>query len=231
MPLPLIPIVVGLACALAGGVIVWVITINWDAIVIWWKGKTLAVLGANETGKTTLIDFLTAGEVPERYDPTSATQPTKGNRYELKDLCLSLKESRDVPGNPHAADQWKTTVQGADILIYLVNAAKLLEGDRQTTSRIERDTKMIRGWLAKTPKSMGCMIIGTWADKIPGYREMDGKAMSDLANRFGQNPSVRSAVRSLRTEQTPEIPVFLGSLERLPDMQRLVMLALKEFAD
>ena len=66
-------------------------------------------------------------------------------------------------------------------------------------------------------------IIGTFADKIPGFSSLTGSDLADLENRVQGNLSVVNAVRSLRLPKTAEVPVLVGSLATLEGAPALVL--------
>jgi GTPase SAR1 family protein len=212
--------------ALVGGTLVVTISINWESIVKAWSGKRLAITGAESTGKTILMRYLTNGVIPQQYTPTQVSEKTKSHIYKLEDLKLALKESLDVPGVGIARDQWESLVKQSDVVLYLVRADLLLEGNKYTEDRLKNDTGLMSPWL-KGGKDKHCFVIGTWADKIPGFRDPDGNVLNALANRFSNHPALIQAVSSLRTDQTKVVHVLIASQERPGDQQRLAMLLLK----
>ena len=214
-------IIVGALGVLFGGSVVVVIAINWEAIVAAWSGKRLAIVGAETTGKTVLLRFLTGGIIPERYNPTRVAEQTNVKTFKLEQLKLVLKKTYDVPGVKLARDEWKSLVEDCDVLLYLVRADLLLSGDNDTAERLRNDAQLINTWLRQKEKA--CFIIGTFADKISGYRDLDGEGLVALGNKFSSNPTLIQAVSSLRTEHTKIVHVLIGSQEKVSDQQRLVM--------
>ena len=57
-------------------------------------GKKFSVLGERETGKTTLINFLTTGTLPKTYVQTLYPKETVENDLELKELKLKIEKSK-----------------------------------------------------------------------------------------------------------------------------------------
>lgn len=128
------------------------------------KGKRFAVLGERRVGKTVLINFLTKGTLSKRYDATRVTRKTEPNDFQLKELELKIKESKDVPGDTSQYGQWKNIVQKADIALYLLRTDRLMEGDKCTEERVKRDIGLIGKWLQEKPKKIPFFIIGTYGD-------------------------------------------------------------------
>lgn len=221
MPFPLIVVII--AALLGGGAAAAVVFVNWNRIKAEWEAKRLAVLGAEQSGKTILIKFLTDGRIPDRYEPTQAAERTRANLYRLEDLHLKIRRSTDVPGLRIAMDQWKEVVKDADVVLYLVRANLLLEEDDYARKRLVDDTEILRSFLINGSKKRACFIIGTWADQIPGYRNLDGEGLVALGRRFAEHPMIKKAVQALRTKQSEKVAVIIGSQERTADQQKLAV--------
>jgi hypothetical protein len=143
------PLIVVIIAALLSAATTAVVVVKWDRIVAEWKAKRLAVLGAEQSGKTVLIKFLTRGRIPDRYEPTQTVEPTRANLYRLEELALKIRRSKDVPGLSIAADQWKAIVKKADVVLHLVRANLLLEEDDYTQKRLVDDmatTTTLENW-------------------------------------------------------------------------------------
>ena len=226
MPIP-VPIIIAIAVAL-GGALGTVITLNWDKILVFFQGKTIAVLGTNRVGKTTLIKFLTEGWLPKAYKTTRGTERTKGERYRLKDLDLKLSKSKDVSGHERARDQWAVLVKNAEVLIYIVFADKLLANHAETVGRIEADMRLLRQWVQEAPNLKQCFIVGNFADNIPGFRSMGADDLVELEDRFQKHETIIQASMSLRTKEAPVVPVIVGSMASIEDTQDLVYALFKQ---
>jgi hypothetical protein len=129
------------------GVIAATVAKNWDKIVVAWKGKTIAVVGARRVGKTTLIRFLTTGSLPAEYAQTVGTTRVASARRNLRDLELNLKETVDVPGAAEAYGEWKAAIERADVVLYLFRADKIWLEDRPTIRQVVSDMRQVGQWL------------------------------------------------------------------------------------
>ena len=83
------------------------------------QGKKLAVLGEQKVGKTCLIDFLTTGSLPRKYEPDSFAREVQGRRFKLRDLKLNIPSLKHLPGSADDYAQWEEVTNEADIVLYL----------------------------------------------------------------------------------------------------------------
>ncbi len=84
------------------------------------SGKRLAILGARGTGKTTLYNFLTGGELTG----ATAVQTTKANLYKLNDLSLNIKQGVDIGGSQDFRDRWVSIMKDSDYIFYMIDISK-----------------------------------------------------------------------------------------------------------
>ena len=244
-PISLLIIVV---VALASGTTGAVVALNWDKIVIWWKGKKIAILGATATGKSTLDEFLREGTIPTQYDPTLGTVPSEAKRIRIRDLDLLVKKGADVGGRMQTRDrEWKKIVDEAEVILYLVRAHELLSQEHKLIARIKEDTQMIATWVREIicknapssilsdPKQKEAWIRGNWklgpkVVIVGTHADLDERfkpsSRESLEEAFEQNASIREiATQFGGTEQTL---IILGSLKTLDDSQRLVYALFKQ---
>lgn len=223
MPIPVVAGILAILGLLGGA---FVIAVNWDAIVLALTGKTLAVLGVQETGKTTLIKFITEGTVSEQYKATAGSVNTSGRRFALKELRLDVAAGRDVGGGEDNYSQWGKLVRQADYVLYLIRYDQLAEPDH--AERVRSDLGQITGWLAARATRPPFWLIVTHVDLDPKYLHPDDEARKRLANELAQHPLLREAlikgrngdargglvVGSLRTPQDAELLVawWLGQV-------------------
>lgn len=213
-------VVVALASAAAGATV----TANWDSIVIWWKGKKVGILGAEESGKTTLLSFLKEGSIPTEYDETLGAIPSKAKRVKIRDLELLLQAGKDVGGRRRARDQnWRDIVLESDIILYLIRAHEL--DQRSLTERIREDAEMIEGWIREREKPPTIAIVGTHADCDERFLSASRK---ELENLFEQNDEIRRLVVLFGGSQ--RTLVLLGSLKTLDDSERLAFALLSQLS-
>lgn len=180
------------------------------------------MLGASRVGKTVLINFLTKGTLSKRYKSTRYTRKTEPNDFQLKDLKLRIKESKDVSGDDSQYGQWKDIVQKADIALYLLRTDKLMEGDKCTEKRVKRDIGQIGKWLQENPKKFPFFIIGTYCDlttpdltmlpedeRVAYEDKIRGMPIfQEIALRSGGGRKVRFVFGSLKSQDTTESLVY-----------------------
>jgi hypothetical protein len=222
MALPLIPVVIAIVAALIGGAAV----LSWDEILIAWKGKKLAVLGARGVGKTQLISFLSTGSLPESYKQTIGTTKASGRRFQLKDLDLAFRETRDVSGSSDAYAEWKALCNESDIVFYLLRSDHLLgvgpDADKKssTEARVKRDLRHISEWLKVRSEKPRFFVIGTHSDRDPGYRRLNESNQGDYADKFMALPVMKELVQ--RGGGRSAVEVAVGSMQFKSDAETLV---------
>lgn len=211
-----IPIIIAVAALATGAV-----ALNWDKIVIAYKGKKLAVLGERRVGKTVLINFLTEGTIPEKYEQTIAKEKTVARRFKLKDLSLSIKASNDVPGSQDDYAVWQSITDDADIVLYLLRIDKLMKGDKRTEKRVEDDMWQIGHWLQENPKDDPFFIIGTHCDLTkPDLTKLPEDQIGDYKDRINKMPIIKKIVQLGGGRN--KVRVVLGSLKWKRDTEKLV---------
>lgn len=138
-----------------------------------WKGKTVAVLGERQVGKTHLIKFLTSGEIPENYDFTHLGKKFTGRTFKLEDLELKINDIVDLSGANDVYSDWKQEVLKADLVLYLFRADSVLQEEKGTFDRITNDMHQLKTWIEEKKRNPFSRIllyyIGTHIDLIPGY--------------------------------------------------------------
>lgn len=221
MPIPIL-IVIAVISALAGGT---ALAVNWDAIVINWKGKRLAILGARGVGKTYLHKFLTTGSIPAEYKQGTAPEKTPPRRFQLHDLNLNIKDGLDVPGDTNYRD-WKEQHDLADIVFYLLRADRLIAGDATVESRVLADIKQIAGWRKNNPPRL--FIIGTHCDLDSEFATLDPNKKGDYKDKFRRLPIVNEL--ELRAGGAQQPIVVLGSMKTDQDTEALVYEIFKQVA-
>ena len=223
-------IIVVVSIVLAGGTTGAII--YWDDVLSFFKWKRIAILGDQETGKTTLFTFLLTGELITEYMPTRGSEKTPQKRFPMKDLELKVKESLDVSGSSFARDQWRKIALEADIIIYLTRIDLLLSKDINICDRIIKDAVLIAGWLKDHYKTSGikksCVLIGTFADKVNDYNPSDGRSVQTLDALFQGNETLKVVARNLRSVTSDDgLLVFIGSMETKEQTSALAETLLK----
>jgi len=218
MPLPLL-IPIAIAAVLAA-VIGTTIAVKWDQIVVAFKGKRLAVLGARGVGKTHLIKFLTLGSIPAEYKQTVAPEKASARRFQLKDLDLKVKDTLDVSGDKAAYAEWKELHDKADVVFYLLRADRLIAGDPAVELRVREDLRHIGGWLEARKSRPRFFILGTHCDLDGEFSALSADRLGDYVDQFHKLPIVAELVG--RAGGAQQAKVVLGSMRSLPDTEMLV---------
>jgi GTPase SAR1 family protein len=185
-----------------------------DDLFITINGKKIAVLGARNTGKTTLFNYITTGTLTEKYNQTVIPEETKKRRFKLHGRDIKIKKSRDVGGSKDDYRQWKAQLVESDLVFYLVRADKLFNKDLDMEKRIEDDLHQIRLWIQESKSPPVVLIIGTHCDLDPNFKSIESNNRGDYVDRFKQLPSVRNM-----TLLASDARMVLGSLknEQLAD--------------
>ena len=190
MPAPFViwGIVVGAAALLGGGV---AIGLNWDNLVVAWRGKRIAILGERVVGKTPLFKFLSEGWLPLDYKATGAADKTSKNRFKLRDLDLKLKQSEDIGGGEDFVSEWQAIAENSEMILYLVRADRLLQRHEATEKRVERDVEHIKNWVGKRRVA----IVGTHADLDARFTDpKQHAALEDAFRGLGVVKRLRAAL-------------------------------------
>ena len=193
---------------------------NWDNIVIALKGKKLAILGARQTGKTHMLQFLMSGSIPIKYKGTQGATKTAQRRFKLQDLQLNLTKTVDVPGDDSGYGEWKTIHDESDIVFYLVRADHLIARNPSTEARVIKDLKHISGWLDKRMPRPSFCIIGTHCDLDPAYRTLTDANKGEYQDRFRKLPVMQELIK--RGGGSQQAKVILGSMETIKDTESLL---------
>lgn len=212
-----IPIIVAVVIALTTTTVI----LKWDKIVIALKGKKLAVFGARGVGKTHLIKFLTTGSIPESYKQTIRPENAAGRRFQLRELDLTIKDTRDLPGGPDAYAEWKDLFGEADVVFYLLRIDQLIENNLETEERVRGDMKQIGMWLEEKEPSPLFFIIGTHCDLTdPDLTTLKEDKRGDYIDKVRALPIIQDVVQ--RGGGARRAKVVLGSMKSYQETQALV---------
>lgn len=177
------------------------------------KGKTIAILGGQHVGKTTLLRFMSEGALPEAVRDTvdSAHGRTVTIKVGKSDIKFTIR--KDVSGNQGLGlADWKDVFDGADYVWYLFRADLIVQGDRDQIDMVSDHIDVFKSWLGTGTKPK-ILLIGTWADKSPVYSK--------------NSTHFKSLVRATDTINLGSVklnnaPVVVGSLENEKDAAKLV---------
>lgn len=170
MPIPLIPIAAVGVAALAT-VVVRLVKPSWSKKL---EGKRVAILGARQVGKTTLLRYLELDGLLEG-DAQSTTDTSHGGAFELdvQGATVRFDVLKDVPGNQDLLFRdWREAVEGADYVWYLFRADLAAESDPTEIEIIRKHQTLLKGWVdaVKTSKPK-VILIGTHADRHSSFGE------------------------------------------------------------
>lgn len=194
--------------------------LKWDDIVIAWRGKRLAVLGARGVGKTHLVKFLATGSIPEEYKQTVAPEKASSRRFPLKDLDITVKSTLDVSGAKDAYAEWKDLHDSSDVVFYLLRADRLIAHDPDVEARVRDDLHHIGEWLKQRDPRPRLFIIGTHCDLDAGFKNVSPEEIGNYVDQFRKLPIVGELVA--RAGGAQEAKVVLGSMKTTEDTEALV---------
>ncbi len=223
----MIPIIIAIAVVIAAAGTV--AAINWEKIIKVLKGKKLAVLGERKVGKTSLLKFLTEGSIPEEYNPTTGkSKSVSGRRFQLKDLKLVIKDTKDVPG--WRGYHWERIIKDADIVLYLLRVDRLMEGHKPTESRVHEDLGQIKRWLDANPKRFPIFIIGTYCDLTdPDLTTLPADQIGEHEDKVREMTIFQNIV--LRGGGERKVTLMLGSLKSEATTEELVYCLFKQIEE
>ena len=159
--------VVALATAVLAGVVAVAVKITMHKLA----GKKVAILGAQQVGKTTLLLTLRDGKVPSRVSRT--VDPARGGTFSLPvgDKKVDFEVPKDVPGNDDLAySTWKEALNGADYVWYLFRADLAALHDPGTNRMVQDHLDVIKDTvIGSRNKKTKVILIGTFADLSPTY--------------------------------------------------------------
>ncbi len=212
MPLPLIPIIIGISALLGIGVKVY-----WDTILIYLKGKNITILGDIQTGKTTLHKFLRNGEIVSEHIGTKRKIKVKKNKFELGELELLIKEGTDISGLREYISDWKDIFKNTDICFYLFDVSKVYSGDKEYIEKIYFHLTHIDNWTKEFKINPRFVLIGTFADLIPEYNQLN-KSNAQL---FEQKILEKIKHAYWQASISPS-DIFIGSLKNKETIELLI---------
>ncbi|MET7427309.1 hypothetical protein [Dactylosporangium sp. NPDC005555] len=209
MPIPII-IYAGIAAAGAVGAAV--------AARKWRRSLRIAVLGVNDSGKSTLIDFWRGEWVEEGRAHTQAKRNFDRIKTVAGDRRFVFRKLADLSGDESDWAEWKGPAEASAVVLYLVRAVDLVDEERAADlhpdgygpftkgwERIEDSAGLIRPWLDGGRAKL-CVLTVTWCDQDPRQAELGEDAYrKHLAGQL--EPIV------LKLGGTGRVRVVAGSLE------------------
>jgi len=122
-----------------------------STVIKWWKGKKIAIIGPQESGKDALWNRLQGLDPKETSSLDQSRVPHFKIDFRLsngKRINLTCKRSLNIGGEENHRDQvlgWRAVCEDADIIFYLISIDDLLE-HRYLSGRIKSDLQ----WIYKT---------------------------------------------------------------------------------
>lgn len=213
MPLPLllIPVGIGVAAAIGGG-----IALLLPRIAKKLENQRVAILGGAKVGKTTLLRTLRDAAVPDRA--LTALDHSWAGRFlmDVRGKSVEFDVPRDLAANDVdlSYEYWKEAFTGAHYVWYLFRADLVADGDPDTLVRVKGHLARFKEWMA-ADKSVRpkIILIGTHADRSPAF-EADFGGLVD---------AVRSASPiKLGMVKLNHADLVVGSLLTDGDAKRLI---------
>ena len=190
-------------------------------VFFFWKGKRLAILGERNVGKTTLHHFLTTGTIPETHKATVASENVKRGRFQLRDLDLRIKKSKDLPGGADSYPHWEELFKEADVVFYLFRVDGLMNRIAETECRVGRDMGQINRWLEERRPDAPLFIIGTFCDLAnPDWASLSGTERVTYEEDIRALETIKKCV--LLAGGGGKAKVVVGSLKSPRDAEELL---------
>lgn len=192
-----------------------VVILKWNEIVTLLTGNRIAVLGARETGKSTLLDYIARKILRERYNATTAPKNVASTSYTADGIEFLLKDTIDVGGGEDdVALGWKQRIDKSDIIFYLFRVDLLVGAESQAIEkRILSDLAAIRTFINNEKKKKPVILIGTHSDldqDFPDSKIADSSKAAQYEAKIKKLPLVEK-MQSLATVNQVS-SVFIGSL-------------------
>lgn len=213
MPFPLIPVIIGVGLLIAAAAVPKVVKELRKLL----KGKTVAILGRQEVGKTTLLHFLKEGKIPDLR--TRTPDPLPGGEFTLQmhgrgEARFSVPQ--DLPGHTIPAyKDWRAAFESADFVWYLFRADRIVSGELSEVELVQEHLDHLEAWYAElkinntAPK---VILVGVFADQDESFGE-DG----DFEERVR-----KSALVSHSSTKLGKADIVVGSQASNEDAKKLV---------
>lgn len=166
MPFPLVPFIAALAVLLGLGA---------GAALLSKKlaGKHVAILGRQQVGKTTLLQYLRDGQVPSESKRTVDPVPGGDFDMDISGKTVHWKVKKDLPGHDSPAyKHWRDAFEKSDYLWYLFRSDLIANGDPDEIQGVKEHLDMLKTWkneIGVAPRRV--LLIGTWADQDSRFNE------------------------------------------------------------
>lgn len=231
MALPILGVLALLGIG-AGGAISIGTTVanNWDSIRRELFGKSIAVLGPRQSGKTTLVRFLSSGEFVEVHETTNKPEKHTGKTIELQDLKLDLLDLTDVPGETQFHKDWEAEYGRAEIALYLFDAGRVQAGDQDYERTIKGDMRHIGEWFeSRRKKPPQFFLVATHCDLIKEYAALPKGRETQFTDTFWKRPVPQALINYARAGRN--VRCVAGSLKTHEGIERVVADILSQLAE
>lgn len=194
-----------------------------DWLLISFKGKRIAVVGARGVGKTHLLSYLSRGQLPSEPAQTLVPEKMPARNLEIAGRDVPLKSTHDVSGDVSSYREWRRLLKKADITLYLVRFDLLATDDADHKKRVRDDAQHIRDMV---DASKPVVIVGTHCDLDPRFGQVTLESIGTYSDAFRSNPAVHEV--ALRIGKPERIRYAFGSLKTLDSSKRLAAEILKQ---
>ena len=188
------------------------------------NGKTVAILGPREAGKSTLVNFLLKGTMSEKYIATGRPTKFTGKKISLQDVNLKVNDIMDVPGDVASHSDWEQQYNKADIACYLFDASRLHKRESLYEEAVIRDMRRIGDWIGARKKANRDVpkffLVATHCDLIPEYEALPNSNKTQFTDKFWRTPIVQKLINYGGGSQN--VKRAAGSLKDMKNTERLV---------
>lgn len=188
------------------------------------NGKSVAILGPREAGKSTLVNFLLNGTISEEYIATGRPTKFTGKKISLQEINLKVNDIMDVPGDVASHSDWQQQYNKADIACYLFDASRLHKREARYEEAVIRDMRRIGDWFGARKKANKDLpkffLVATHCDLIPEYETLSDKNKTAFTDEFWRTPLIQKLINYGGGSQN--VKRAAGSLKDLKNSERLV---------
>lgn len=190
------------------------------------NGKTIAILGARASGKSRFFEYIATQKLSNssHYSQTKYKQ-TVASKHNVekavfdkggKNIEFDLVKSIDVAGGSVAYQDWKEVAKNADILLYLINAEKLLSiNNSDYKETIKKDISEIEKTVREKTYDK-VVIVVTHCDKIQGYTT----DFDSVYKRIERNGIIDESI--IKLGGTKKCELIVGSLKDTKEAEKLL---------
>jgi len=148
----------------------------------YFKGKNLVILGHQETGKTTLHNFLRKNELLKKHKRTETQEKVPSTVISVKnnDYSMKIRKGIDIGGTKAHIPEWKELFEQCDICIYTLNTEKVYNDDKSYIDIVYKHLHHINQWKSEIKINQDIFIFGLFADKIDGYPSLSDSKLQNL---------------------------------------------------